>query len=490
MAAIGYAFLKSSLKLTSFDVARPARISPVTRITQTDDALLVPSHVAPDIDAPIAHAIFALKHEGVCLQTLMQALRHVSDPDMIDAVKKAPSGSYIRLLGFLWEKANQRHLDPLPDISGPTIKLFDERRYITTQGIRDARWRVNFNGIGTLDYCATVERTPVINALLAEDTLTRANQFMAEQGTDFMDQALSWAFLHETESSFAIEKETATRNKSEVFANLLAQADQPRLMDEAYLVSLQNAAISNPLDKAVGYRHQQNWLRGPARGALGITYLPPAPTLTASLMSELNALINGKSQGLPPLVTAAVASFGFVFLHPFMDGNGRLSRFLFHYVLAQSGRLNKGLLLPVSVAMKRHERDYLSALQAYSAPARACWDVTWIGDEDYDFKFKADDTIYRYWNATTAVAFCLQMAKEALERDLKEETQFLMQFDRVYKTVDAAEDIRGNDLTILVRSALQNECKISTNRRKQFQATVTEAAFDLIEAACREERSS
>jgi hypothetical protein len=40
---------------------------------------------------------------------------------MIDAVKTAPSGSYIRLLGFLWEKANKRHLDPLPDISGPTI---------------------------------------------------------------------------------------------------------------------------------------------------------------------------------------------------------------------------------------------------------------------------------------------------------------------------------------------------------------------------------
>ncbi len=484
MAEIGYAFLKSTLKLTSFDVARPARVSPVTRVTQTDDALLVPAQVAPDQDTPLAHALFALKHEGIHLQTLIQALRHVPAGDLLEAVHSAPSGAYIRMLGFLWEKANTQQLDPLPEIRGPTVNLFDVARYITTQGVRDARWRVNFNGIGSLDYCATVEKTAVIQTLLAEDTLTRANQFMVEQGAEFMDRALSWAYLHETQSSFAIERETPPLNKAEAFAALLAQADQPGILDESYLVALQNAAISNPLDKAIGYRHQQNWLRGPARGAMGITYLPPMPALATSLMDALTTFINSKPSGLPPLIAAAVASFGFVYIHPFMDGNGRLSRFLIHYILAQSGHLNKGLLLPVSITMKRHERDYLSALQRYSVPARACWDVTWIGDEDYDFRFKADDTIYRYWDATAAVTFCLQMAKQALEHDLKEETQFLIEFDRVYNTVDAAADIRGNDLTVLVRAALQNRGKVSTHRRKQFQATVPDAVFDLIESAC------
>ena len=112
MAEIGYAFLKSTLKLTSFDVARPARVSPVTRVTQTDDALLVPAQVAPDQDTPLAHALFALKHEGIHLQTLIQALRHVPAGDLLEAVHSAPSGAYIRMLGFLWEKANTQQLDP------------------------------------------------------------------------------------------------------------------------------------------------------------------------------------------------------------------------------------------------------------------------------------------------------------------------------------------------------------------------------------------
>ena len=40
-----------------------------------------------------------------------------------------------------------------------------------------------------------------------------------------------------------------------------------------------------------------------------------------------------------------MVSFGFVFIHPFMDGNGRLSRWLFHYSLCRSGRLKHGAIL-------------------------------------------------------------------------------------------------------------------------------------------------
>lgn len=53
------------------------------------------------------------------------------------------------------------------------------------------------------------------------------------------------------------------------------------------------------------------------------------------------ALANQRPDGLDPLAHAALVSFAFVFLHPFMDGNGRLSRFLLHHCLG----LVKGLPL-------------------------------------------------------------------------------------------------------------------------------------------------
>jgi hypothetical protein len=120
-----------------------------------------------------------------------------------------------------------------------------------------------------------------------------------------------------------------------------------------------------------------------------------------------------------------VVSFAFVFLHPFMDGNGRLSRFLFHHALCRSGQWGNGLLLPVSVAMKRSEAQYLAALQSFSKPARQAWDAMWLGDDEFELKFKSDASIYRYWDATACVTFGLEMAQQALIQDLKVETEFL-----------------------------------------------------------------
>ena len=37
------------------------------------------------------------------------------------------------------------------------------------------------------------------------------------------------------------------------------------------------------------------------------------------------------------MVAAAAVAFGFVYIHPFEDGNGRLHRWRIHHVLARAG---------------------------------------------------------------------------------------------------------------------------------------------------------
>ena len=37
------------------------------------------------------------------------------------------------------------------------------------------------------------------------------------------------------------------------------------------------------------------------------------------------------------VLAAAVIAFGFVFIHPFVDGNGRIHRYLIHHVLEPAG---------------------------------------------------------------------------------------------------------------------------------------------------------
>lgn len=487
MSHVGYQWLCEHLALRVFPLAKPACIAPVSRVMTDAKALRVPASVVPKANTVLEHLLFALKHEGINLQVLAQSLPKLPADELLMAVNAQPSGRYVRILGFLWEAFNQRLLAEQLVVKGPTVQVFDPRRYVCGPEQRCSRWRVSFNGLGNLKYCVIVERTTEISELLAKDALGQANTFVDELNRQTLDRAMSWAYLHETQSSFAIEQEQPTQDKAQSFIQLLRQAHEPRQLDEAYLVALQNLCITNPLDKAVFYRHQQNWLQGPLRGAMGVTYVPPPPEQVGQLMAELLKLANSWHDKVEPLVSASVLSFAFVFIHPFMDGNGRLSRFLFHYLLAQSGALRKGLLLPVSVAMKRNEDAYLQALQSFSVPMRQQWQVDWLGDDEYSFTLLGDDGLYRYWDATECVLFGLRMAQQALEQDLFEETRFLQEFDRVYRVIDQRFDVRGKDLSVLVVSALQNQGKVSNKRRKQFQYSVQPQVFDAIEELVRQQ---
>lgn len=481
MAAVGYEFLRETLELSAFELGRPALIKPVTRIEPADTFLAVPKNVAPESTDPLAHTLFALKHEGVNLQILAEALPKIDPGSLLAELRRQPNGSYIRTTCYLWERLTGNRLADLPEIGGPTAELFDPARYITGPTRRDSRWRVSFNGLGSIDYCATVERTSVLQNAMASNILERAKEFVDTLGKAVLDPALAWAYLHETEDSFAIERETPSADKARIYIALLHQAHEGRPLSENYLVELQNSVLTNPFNRAAGYRTEQNWLRGAARGAPGVTYVPPAPELVPVLMQELANFANATALEVDPVVAASVISFGFVFTHPFMDGNGRLSRFLFHHALCRSGKLEKGLLLPVSVAMKRNQDDYLTTLQGFSKPARERWSVRWIDEGDYDMRFNGHPAIYKYWNATSCVEFGFRMAEQALEVDLRSETQFIARYDRIVKAIDERFDVRGSDLATLAVSALDNGGKVSMRRRKQFEGRVPASVFDAIE---------
>lgn len=487
MSALGYEFLRTSLGLSAMAPARPALLKPVTRIERSASFLSVPGHVAPATDDPLAHVLFALKHEGTNLQILAEALPKIDPAALLAELRKAPNGGYIRLACYLWECFTGRQLADLPDIGGPTHYVFDRERYLTGPAQRDARWRVAFNGLGSIRYCATVERSAYLRQAIDADILGRAKAFVDSLGRGLADRALAWAYLHETGDSFAIEREAPSEDKARAFIALLHQAHERRPLDEAYLVELQNSVVGNPLDKAVAFRYEQNWLQGPARGAPGVSYLPPPPEMVEELMCELMAFAAVAPRFIDPVVAAAVTSFGFVFIHPFMDGNGRLSRFLFHQVLCQSGKLEKGLLLPVSVAMKRNEGDYLATLQQYSLPARAHWSVRWIDEGQYEFTFNGHPALYRYWDATSCVEFGYRMAEQALEVELRRETAFLARYDHIVKAVNQRFDLRGSDLATLVRCCLDTGGTLSKKRRKQFVDRVPEKVFDFIEQVARDD---
>ena len=51
------------------------------------------------------------------------------------------------------------------------------------------------------------------------------------------------------------------------------------------------------------------------------------------------------------VLAAAQLAFGFVSIHPFVDGYGRIHRYLFHHVLARKEYVSKGFVFPVSAVI-------------------------------------------------------------------------------------------------------------------------------------------
>lgn len=483
--AVGYAWIQESLSAPDFLGAEKARLAAVNAIHRIPEGtLLVPGKLAPGANC-LEHALFAIKHEGVRLDYLAAALRLVPEEAIEAEFTKTPNGTYIRKLCFLWEAFNQRSISAVQanPVSATYVKMFDPALYEVGESRRNVRWRVDFNGLGELSFCPIVRKSDRLKRLLLRDVLAQIREFAVSIGPSMLDRALSWAYLSETEGSFAIEGETPSQDKASLFANLLKRAHDQRLLTETYLVELQNAAITNPYDKAVQFRIEQNRLQGDALGAAGVTYVPPGPDLCDELMQQLMALANRQLPGTDSLIHAALVSFSFVFIHPFMDGNGRLSRFLIHHALGQSGSLPAGFLLPISVAIEKHEEQYLQALKSFSKPARDLCQVLWSGDDQYSYTWQlGGDIWFRYMDMTECVEFTVEMAQAALDTYLRQEVDFLALFDDVARVINARHDLRSSDLATLIVTTYQNGGKLSIKRRKRFADRVQPHVLDDVEA--------
>lgn len=484
---IGYAFLADHYKLSIVALRCEAvATSAVNRLIKKDKEILVPEKVLLTLKTPLDHLLFALKNEGIHLEILAQILPLMEQSEVQACIDQTPTGTYVRKLGYLWELFTGKTLQTAA-AKGGYVDLFDPSRYLTGQRRKNAKWQIYFNGLGNERYCPVVERTALIEHYLKTDLLEETQRFIEEIGPINADRALQWAYLSETESSFEIEGEAANYNKAERFIRLLQHAHDDQTLTEEYLCELQHEVVSNPFAQAFSYRTEQNWLRQNAPGVFSVSYVPPDPDLLDRIMTDFLAMANTMPVYVDPIVAASVTSFGFVYLHPFMDGNGRLSRFLFHQQLCRSGRLKKGLVLPVSIAMKEDEVGYLTALNAFSKPCRSLWSVKWIDSDRFDFQFNGNESSYRFWNATEQVEFGFRMADRALNTHLKDEVLYLERFDRIYRAMNDRYDIRQNTLFNLINRGLDNQGVISKNLRKRYVYEVPEEAFDCVERLIKEE---
>jgi Fic family protein len=186
------------------------------------------------------------------------------------------------------------------------------------------------------------------------------------------------------------------------------------------------------------------------------------------------------NSNLDAVLTATVIAFGFVFIHPFEDGNGRIHRYLIHHVLAKKRFSQQGMIFPVSSSILDHIDDYRSALEAYSHPLLDF--IEWEETEDHNVKV-LNETLdyYRYFDATKQAEFLYDCVHDTIENIIPDEISYLTNYDEFKRYIDDEFEMPDKLVALLVRFLDQNEGKLSKRAREKEFASLKDSELNVIQ---------
>ena len=435
--------------------------------------ILTPRH-APFSDLE-GHLTFALKYEGLDLAVLNRLFSAVGAKEIEALVRAKPTGSYARRIWFLFEWLTGRHLD-LPDADkGSYVPVVEPAQQWAITGGHSPRHRVRNNLPGTPAFCPMVFRTEVLQQFVQMDLAHRAQQVVAEVPRDLLARTAAFLLLKDSKSSYAIEGERAPQDRIQRWGRAIGGAGR-RPVDLDELLRLQAIVIGDARFVKLGLRQEGGFIGEHDRESR-----MPLPDHISARPEDLLSLIEGmaafdrRSAGeLDAVIAAAVLAFGFVYVHPFQDGNGRIHRYLIHHVLAQGGYNPAGVVFPVSAAILERINDYRTVLEEYSRRLLPLirWEPTKDGNvnvlnETVDF--------YRFFDATPHAEFLYACVKKTIEEDLPHETDFLHRYDQFRERIQGIVDMPDGTIDLLFRFLQQNGGTLSKRGREQEFAQMTDA---------------
>jgi hypothetical protein len=291
--------------------------------------------------------------------------------------------------------------------------------------------------------------------------------------------------LADSRASFAIENERPPRSRLERWARAVRQAGRnPLTLDE--IVRLHRVLIEDTRFVRPGLRPDGVFLGERHHDG------DPLPEFIGARPDDLTGLMEGlleandrmRADEIDPVLKAAATAFGFVYVHPLQDGNGRLHRCLIHHVLAERKFAPPGMVFPVSSVMLDRIDDYRSTLRRHSGPLMPF--IEWRPTPERNVEvLNATADLYRYFDCTEQAEFLYECVSRTVEHDLPREIDDLRRHDEaIQRIMDAVEmpDRVAEDLVMFVR---QNEGTLSKNRREQEFKELTDDEVTRLERIVR-----
>jgi len=478
----GYAFLIEHFGLSVLPNWHTSSVSPTGTLRSTIQDERVES-VYPQSYWPGNrtgdHLEFALKYDGVNLGILSALFDEVDADEIAAWVSSKPTGKYARRVWFLYEFLAGREL-PLPDLSkGNYIELLEsDRYYTTTPNRRVQRQRVFDNLLGGRAFCPIIRRTEKLATMEGIDLRKRCEEVVSSYPPELLRRALSYLYNKETRSSFEIEHIKPNASRTERFIGLLEVAEHKDFCEKTLLIDVQNRIV-DPRFRDTDYRANQNYVgQSVSYQKQLVHYVCPKPGDLPELMDGLLFAHQVMKEGaVPAIIHAAAISYGFVFMHPFEDGNGRIHRFLIHNILFLRGAIPKGLMFPVSAAMLKNPALYDHSLEAFSNPLMRIveYDLDDLGRMTVQGE---TGRLYRHIDMTAQAEALYDFVKLTIEHELVEELDFLVNYDRTKQAVQEIVDMPDRLIDLFIQLCLQNNGRLSAKERESHFGFLTDEEVD------------
>jgi len=271
----------------------------------------------------------------------------------------------------------------------------------------------------------------------------------------------------------------------ERFIALLEDAGQKSLeetLSEVELVRLQNTIV-DPRYADTGFRNFQNYVGQTMRDySQRIHYVCPPPEYVSSLMQGLIALDQKNTNNIP-LIRATMISFGYVYVHPFEDGNGRIHRFLIHDILVRDGIVPNSTIVPVSAQILANMKAYDAVLELLSKliERKANYDIDVSGIMTVNNPSDIEP-LYRFPDLTNHSIFLARAIQSTVNEDVPAELLFLQRYDELKHDIQSIVDMPDKKVDLMILILHQNNGKLASRKRKLFKELSDEEIAHMEEA--------
>ncbi|OEU72581.1 MAG: cell filamentation protein Fic [Desulfuromonadales bacterium C00003068] len=428
------------------------------------------------------HLTFALKYEGVDLAVLNALFQEIEANKLERIIRSEPTGSYSRRLWFLWEWLRGEQLDIANATTGNFVPVVNDKLQYAGKAVHSRRHRVSNNLPGTRDFCPLIRKTEKLEQFIERNLSATAVKNIGQIHPDILGRAAAFLLLKDSKASYTIEGENPPHSRIERWGRIIGDAGK-RSLSISELEQLQTLVITDNRFIQSGLRTEGGFV-GEHDRETGM----PLPDHISAKAENLDTLLSGlmetytllEKSDFDAVLLASIVAFGFVFIHPFEDGNGRIHRYLFHHVLAEKGFVPKGLIFPVSAVILGKIEAYRKTLEHFSRPRLDF--IEWRPTEKNNVEI-LNETIdlYRYFDATAQAEFFFACVEETVNKTLPDEVEYLQKYDRFNEFIKNYIDMPDKLADLLIRFLSQNNGTLSKRARAGEFEKLTDPEIKAIE---------